>query len=108
MKKKILFLSLLCFVVTGCSNLSNKSIDSLLPILLKENNKHLLRLDVNPSNIHENPDGSKITGSHYHLYSNNFEKVDRVATPIPKGMFPNLDTIIEAFIDFESYVNIKS
>ena len=40
MKKKILFLSLLCFVVTGCSNLSNKSIDSLLPILLKENNKH--------------------------------------------------------------------
>jgi hypothetical protein len=79
-----------------------------ISIRFKENNKHLLRLDVNPSNIHENPDGSKITGSHYHLYSNNFEKVDRVATPIPKGMFPNLDTIIEAFIDFESYVNIKS
>lgn len=40
MKKKILFLSLLCFVVTGCSNLSNKSIDELLPILLKSNTKH--------------------------------------------------------------------
>lgn len=40
MKKKILFLSLLCFVVTGCSNLSNKSIDELLPILLKSNAKH--------------------------------------------------------------------
>lgn len=40
MKKKILFLSLLCFVVTGCSNFSNKSIDELLPILLKSNTKH--------------------------------------------------------------------
>ena len=40
MKKKILFLSLLCFVVTGCSNLSNNSIDELLPILLKSNTKH--------------------------------------------------------------------
>lgn len=40
MKKKILFLSLLCFIITGCSNLSNKSIDELLPILLKSNTKH--------------------------------------------------------------------
>ena len=29
----------------------------------------LLELHINPSNIHINPDGEKITGSHWHLYS---------------------------------------
>lgn len=29
----------------------------------------LLELHINPSNIHINPDGEKITGSHWHIYS---------------------------------------
>ena len=29
----------------------------------------LLELHMNPSNIHTNPDGEKITGSHWHIYS---------------------------------------
>ena len=29
----------------------------------------LLELHINPSNIHTNPDGEKITGSHWHIYS---------------------------------------
>ena len=29
----------------------------------------LMRLDVNPTGIHSNPNGEKITGSHLHIYS---------------------------------------
>lgn len=32
----------------------------------------LLELHVNPSNIHINPDGEKITGSHWHIYSEEY------------------------------------
>lgn len=79
-----------------------------ISIRFRENNKHLLRLDINPSNVHENPDGTRIIGSHYHLYSNKFGKVDRIANPVPNGMFPNIDILVDAFINFEAKVNIKS
>ena len=29
----------------------------------------LLELHINPSNIHTNPDGEKIAGSHWHIYN---------------------------------------
>ena len=29
----------------------------------------LMRLDVNPTAIHKNPDGEKITGTHLHIYT---------------------------------------
>ena len=32
----------------------------------------LLELHINPSNVHPNPDGEKITGSHWHLYSEEY------------------------------------
>lgn len=32
----------------------------------------LLELHINPSNIHTNPDGEKITGSHWHIYSEEY------------------------------------
>ncbi len=38
MKKKILILILLLVMVTGCTNLSNKGISDLLPVVLKEKN----------------------------------------------------------------------
>lgn len=34
-----------------------------------ESNVQLLRLDVNPNGEHRNPDGSKICGTHLHIYS---------------------------------------
>lgn len=36
---------------------------------IKSNNLILLRLDVNPTGIHYNPDGSKIIGTHVHIYN---------------------------------------
>ena len=28
-----------------------------------------MRLDVNPTTVHSNPDGEKITGTHIHIYT---------------------------------------
>jgi len=35
----------------------------------------LLELHINPSNVHPNPDGEKITGSHWHTYSEEYERL---------------------------------
>ena len=35
----------------------------------------LLELHINPSNIHINPDGEKITGNHWHLYSEEYGRL---------------------------------
>lgn len=35
----------------------------------------LLELHINPSNIHTNPDGEKITGSHWHIYSEEYGRL---------------------------------
>ena len=32
----------------------------------------LLELHINPSNVHPNPDGEKVTGSHWHIYSEEY------------------------------------
>jgi len=41
---------------------------------IKSNDIILLRLDVNPTAIHVNPsDGKKITGSHLHIYTEEYE-----------------------------------
>lgn len=32
----------------------------------------LLELHINPSNVHTNPDGEKIVGSHWHIYSEEY------------------------------------
>lgn len=36
---------------------------------IKKNGIMLLELHLNPTNVHYNPDGEKITGSHWHIYS---------------------------------------
>lgn len=73
----------------------------------KENHHHLVRIDVNPNINHNNPDGTKITGSHIHIYSNKYERKDAVAIPLTGSDFPNINTIIDAFTNFLSYNNIK-
>ncbi len=35
----------------------------------------LLELHINPSNVHSNPDGKKITGSHWHIYSEEYGRL---------------------------------
>ena len=35
---------------------------------IEKNGIMLLELHINPSNVHPNPDGEKITGSHWHIY----------------------------------------
>ena len=39
---------------------------------IKKNGIMLLQLHINPSNVHVNPDGQKITGSHWHIYTEQY------------------------------------
>lgn len=50
----------------------------------------LLELHINPSNVHANPDGKKIAGSHWHIYS---EEYGRTVA------FPAENIISENFIE---------
>jgi len=40
---------------------------------ITSSNIPLLRLDVSPNGVHQNPDGSKIYGTHLHIYNEDFE-----------------------------------
>lgn len=39
---------------------------------IKKNGIMLLELHINPSNVHRNPDGEKICGSHWHIYTEEY------------------------------------
>lgn len=39
---------------------------------IKKNGIMLLELHINPTTVHSNPDGNKITGSHWHVYKEGF------------------------------------
>ncbi len=43
----------------------------------------LMRLDINPTQVHRNPDGEKITGTHLHVYTE--EHGMDMATPFDIG-----------------------
>lgn len=49
----------------------------------------LLELHINPSNIHTNPDGERIVGSHWHIYSEEFGRL---------WAFPTEDISSEQFV----------
>lgn len=74
---------------------------------LKEFHDHIVRVDINPSNRHENPDGSIVTGSHIHIYSNQYEKRDRIAIPLEVSDFPNVEQIVETYSAFIDYTSIQ-
>lgn len=57
---------------------------------IKKNGIMLLELHINPGKIHINPDGTKIKGSHWHIYSEKYGR--RQAFPADK-----LDS--EQFVD---------
>lgn len=73
----------------------------------KETHDHLIRIDVHPTGRHLNPDGTIITDSHIHIYSNQYKKHDAIAIPLDEFNFPNVRTIIEVYDEFVKMVNIK-
>lgn len=74
----------------------------------KDTHEHLIRIDINPTGRHQNPDGSIITDNHLHIYNNHFSKKDAVAIPLKNSNFPNVNTIIDAFVEFMKYTNIQN
>jgi hypothetical protein len=63
----------------------------------------LVRLDVGGA-PHTNPDGSRLTGPHVHLYREGYD--DKWAYPIDSGSFSNLANNAQLFYDFCRYCNI--
>ncbi len=58
----------------------------------------LMRLDVNPTAVHQNPDGEKICGTHLHIY--NEEYGDKFAVPFDtkdKDLFQNCLIFLNKF-----------
>ena len=77
-------------------------------IRFKNSHNHLVRVDINPSNRHVNPDDSIVEGNHIHIYSNHYDKKDRVAIPLEDSDFPNLTHIVDVFSEFIKYTHIKT
>lgn len=73
----------------------------------KEFHDHIVRIDINPSNRHCNPDGNIVTGSHIHIYSNKHPQRDTIAIPLDESDFPNVNLISDAFLEFINYTNIQ-
>ena len=57
---------------------------------IKKNGVMLLELHIGPTQVHTNPDGEKITGNHWHIYS---EKYGRSVA------FPAEDIEADSFVD---------
>jgi len=64
----------------------------------------LVRLDVDGA-PHTNPDGTKLFGTHLHIYRESYE--DRWAIPLPLDEFSNPTNIRQSFQDFCRYCNIE-
>ena len=74
-------------------------------IRFTESNDMLIRLDIN-NGTHRNPDGNVIDQNHIHIYNNALEQKDAYAYELP-GEISNIETIIDAMIDFFEYTNIE-
>lgn len=57
---------------------------------IKKNGTILLELDIGPTNIHYNPDGEKICGDHWHVYTEEFGR---------SQAFPADDIRADSFIE---------
>jgi len=65
----------------------------------------LVRLDIDGA-PHTNPDGTKLPGTHLHIYHVGYE--DKWAFPIDPARFPNLANIEQSLVDFCAYCNIQN
>ena len=57
---------------------------------IKKNGTMLLELHINQSAVHRNPDGEKITGNHWHIYTEDYGR---------NYAFPADDVLSDLFID---------
>ncbi len=57
---------------------------------IKKNNVMLLELHISPTQVHVNPNGEKITGSHWHIYSEEYGR---------SQAFPATDISEESFVE---------
>lgn len=64
---------------------------------IKKNGILLLELHINPSNIHYNPDGSKLTGAHWHIYTEKYGR--QLAIPAENMEDENYIKNTIAFLD---------
>ena len=66
---------------------------------IKANDIILLRLDINPTAVHVNPSsGEKITGSHLHIYSEEYEMGEAIPfSPDDKDIYNLCYTFFERF-----------
>lgn len=61
----------------------------------------LIELHISPSNVHINPDGEKIIGSHWHIYSEEYGRLYAFsASEIEDGMF------VESTLEFLRRFNV--
>jgi hypothetical protein len=63
----------------------------------------LVRLDVDGS-PHTNPDGTRMDGTHLHIYREGYE--DKWAVPVDRALFTNLADAARTLGDFCGYCNI--
>ncbi|WP_159543460.1 DUF6978 family protein [Streptococcus halichoeri] len=73
----------------------------------KEFHDNIVRVDINPSNKHLNPDGNVVSGNHIHIYSNKYAQRDKIAIPLEESDFPNVNLISDVFLEFINYTNIQ-
>lgn len=68
---------------------------------IRKNGTMLLELHINPTNIHRNPDGEKIYGSHWHIYTEEYGR----AYAFPAGDIRE-DAFVENTIAFLTKFNV--
>lgn len=71
-----------------------------LHIRFKESNDHLIRIDIN-NGTHRNPDGTKVTQNHMHVYHYDSDiKKDAIAIPLPETIsdLSSLFSVLESFL----------
>ncbi|WPX08072.1 DUF6978 family protein [Anaerocellum danielii] len=70
-----------------------------------QTNITLIRLDID-TKPHRNPDGTKVGPTHIHIYKEGYG--DKWAYPLDEfDCFSNTDDLVQAFIDFCKFCNIK-
>jgi len=65
-------------IVSGITLFFSPQAAGNLPLEIKSNNIILLRLDINPTAVHINQNGEKITGSHLHIYEDEHTEMKNV------------------------------
>ena len=63
----------------------------------------LLRLDIEPGRIHQNPDGRDVPNPHLHIYREGYD--DRYAIPAPE-CFVDTSNLAQALYDLLGYSNV--